>query len=337
MEPKTELSLGGGIRSSGFVTTKMEDTEEKEVIELPKPLENLHEIGPPPFLSKTFEIVEDPETDTIVSWGVTFDSFIVWDISKFSDLLSKYFKHRNFNSFVRQLNTYGFRKVHLDRLEYANSGFQKGKKHLLKTIKRRNHGANNNTALLLQRETAIENIKKEQEALKLEILDLKKEQQNSNTCLAALGERVKFVEWKQREFIMLIAKAMKRTSSFQQVLQNYRHNKVLSSGEFYKKRRLASTSDSLALADQFLANSPTTTQNKEDVSTFQYEANSFVGSAGQKSNLASETSSPDLSSGSYIMWEKLMADDVICKDDREEKYVHELENLITKPSSLICK
>lgn len=106
MEPKTELSLGGGIRSSGFVTTKMEDTEEKEVIELPKPLENLHEIGPPPFLSKTFEIVEDPETDTIVSWGVTFDSFIVWDISKFSDLLSKYFKHRNFNSFVRQLNTY---------------------------------------------------------------------------------------------------------------------------------------------------------------------------------------------------------------------------------------
>lgn len=222
-------------------------------------------------------------------------------------------------------------------MEYANSGFQKGKKHLLKTIKRRNHGANNNTALLLQRETAIENIKKEQEALKLEILDLKKEQQNSNTCLAALGERVKFVEWKQREFIMLIAKAMKRTSSFQQVLQNYRHNKVLSSGEFYKKRRLASTSDSLALADQFLANSPTTTQNKEDVSTFQYEANSFVGSAGQKSNLASETSSPDLSSGSYIMWEKLMADDVICKDDREEKYVHELENLITKPSSLICK
>lgn len=74
---------------------------------LPKPMEGLHEVGPPPFLKKTFDMVEDPHTDPIVSWSETRDSFVVWDSHEFSKtLLPKYFKHSNFSSFVRQLNTY---------------------------------------------------------------------------------------------------------------------------------------------------------------------------------------------------------------------------------------
>ena len=76
-------------------------------IELAKPMEGLQEIGPPPFLKKTFEMVEDPETDPIVSWSDARDSFIVWDSHEFAKiLLPKYFKHSNFSSFIRQLNTY---------------------------------------------------------------------------------------------------------------------------------------------------------------------------------------------------------------------------------------
>jgi len=74
---------------------------------MPRPMEGLHEMGPPPFLKKTFEMVEDPHTDPVVSWSQTRDSFVVWDSHEFSKtLLPKYFKHSNFSSFVRQLNTY---------------------------------------------------------------------------------------------------------------------------------------------------------------------------------------------------------------------------------------
>ena len=73
----------------------------------PKPMEGLHKVGPPPFLKKTFEMVEDPHTNPIVSWSQTRNSFIVWDSHDFSKtLFPKYFKHNNFSSFVHQLKTY---------------------------------------------------------------------------------------------------------------------------------------------------------------------------------------------------------------------------------------
>ncbi|KAK9092514.1 hypothetical protein Syun_027425 [Stephania yunnanensis] len=72
-----------------------------------RPMERIHEMGPPPFLMKTFEMVEDPSTDAIVSWNEARNSLIVWDSYRLaSNLLPKYFKRTNFSSFVRQLNTY---------------------------------------------------------------------------------------------------------------------------------------------------------------------------------------------------------------------------------------
>lgn len=73
----------------------------------PQPMEGIHEAGPPPFLTKTFDMVDDSATDYILSWSRGGHSFVVWDPRAFSTgLLPRYFKHNNFSSFVRQLNTY---------------------------------------------------------------------------------------------------------------------------------------------------------------------------------------------------------------------------------------
>lgn len=73
----------------------------------PKPLEILQMNPVPPFLSKTFDLVDDPTLDPIISWGSTGFSFVVWDPLEFARIvLPRHFKHNNFSSFVRQLNTY---------------------------------------------------------------------------------------------------------------------------------------------------------------------------------------------------------------------------------------
>ncbi|CAN1274088.1 Heat stress transcription factor B-4 [Linum perenne] len=96
-----------------------------------------HKSVPAPFLTKTYQLVDDPSTDHVVSWGEDDSTFVVWRPPEFArDLLPNYFKHNNFSSFVRQLNTYGFRKIVPDRWEFANDFFKKGEKHLLCEIHR---------------------------------------------------------------------------------------------------------------------------------------------------------------------------------------------------------
>ncbi|XP_076933709.1 heat stress transcription factor B-2b-like [Bidens hawaiensis] len=93
---------------------------------------------PTPFLTKTYQLVDDPALDEMISWNEHGNAFIVWKPAEFArDLLPKYFKHNNYSSFIRQLNTYGFRKIVSDRWEFANDYFRRGEKSLLREIHRR--------------------------------------------------------------------------------------------------------------------------------------------------------------------------------------------------------
>ncbi|XP_044504939.1 heat stress transcription factor B-3-like [Mangifera indica] len=101
-------------------------------------LEYVRKSTPPPFLLKTYMLIEDPTTDDVVSWNGNGTGFVVWQPVEFArDLLPTLFKHSNFSSFVRQLNTYGFRKAATGRWEFCNDMFRKGERELLCNIRRR--------------------------------------------------------------------------------------------------------------------------------------------------------------------------------------------------------
>jgi hypothetical protein len=61
----------------------------------------------PAFLLKLYTMLEDPNTDDIISWSPSGDSFVVHKHAEFSTLmLPQFFKHSNFQSFVRQVFFY---------------------------------------------------------------------------------------------------------------------------------------------------------------------------------------------------------------------------------------
>ncbi|KAH7557238.1 hypothetical protein ACOSP7_026763 [Xanthoceras sorbifolium] len=110
-------------------------------------LEYVRKSTPPPFLLKTYMLIEDPTTDDVISWNGDGTGFVVWQPADFArDLLPTLFKHSNFSSFVRQLNTYGFRKVATSRWEFCNDMFRRGERDLLCNIRRRKAWSNKQQA-----------------------------------------------------------------------------------------------------------------------------------------------------------------------------------------------
>ncbi|XP_064963947.1 heat stress transcription factor A-2b-like isoform X2 [Musa acuminata AAA Group] len=215
----------------------------------PKPLDGLHDVGPPPFLMKTYEIVDEPSTDQVVSWSPRNNSFVVWNPHAFAmTLLPRYFKHNNFSSFVRQLNTYGFRKVDPDRWEFANEGFLRGQRHLLKTIKRRKQVSypplqQQPLSSFLEvgefgLEGEINRLKRDKQLLLTELVKLRQEQQNTRNHLKDMEEKVLATEQKQQQMMTFLARFMRNPSFLQQLVEQKERIKELEEAISKKRRRL---------------------------------------------------------------------------------------------------
>lgn len=207
----------------------------------------------PPFLNKTYEMVDDPKTDAVVSWSNTNDTIVVWDVREFTrELLPKYFKHNNFSSFVRQLNTYGFKKVHPDRWEFANEGFLRGHKHLLKNISRRkpSHAQDHEQHSQVQSssdgssieagkfgiEEEVEKLKKDKNVLGQELVRLRQQQQSTDLQFQTVGQRVHVMEQHQQQMMSFLAKAMQKPGFIAQLFHQPNESKMHKSGGNKKRR-----------------------------------------------------------------------------------------------------
>eukprot|EP00249_Psilotum_nudum_P020377 c27676_g1_i1 orf=440-1837(+) len=208
--------------------------------------------APPPFLNKTYDMVDDPSTDAIVSWSSNDTSFVVWNPPEFArDLLPKYFKHNNFSSFIRQLNTYGFRKVDPDRWEFATEGFMRGQRCLLKNIHRRKPSSHSHSQQLQRAESPmvgcvevgklgleeeVERLRQDKNILMMELIRLRQQQQVTEHELQELWQRLQTMEQRQQQMMMFLAKAMQNPEILTQLVQQNENKIRLAAAN--KKRRL---------------------------------------------------------------------------------------------------
>ncbi|KAJ1406597.1 Winged helix-like DNA-binding domain superfamily [Sesbania bispinosa] len=190
-------------------------------------------------------MVEDSSTDEIVSWSAeTNNSFIVWSPADFSRiLLPTYFKHNNFSSFIRQLNTYGFRKIHSERWEFANEDFVKGQKHLLKNIHRKkpihshshppsgSHVDPERSAF----EEEIEKLSHEKTTIESSISGFKQHLSAAKLHVEDLRQRLDGMEKRQKNLLNLFERALQNPTFIEQISQKIESMDLLG---YNKKRRL---------------------------------------------------------------------------------------------------
>ncbi|XP_039039027.1 uncharacterized protein LOC120176745 [Hibiscus syriacus] len=139
-------------------------------------------------------------------------------------------------------------KINCGRWEFANEGFQGGKKHLLKGIKRK---SKYNSTYNIGLEAEIGVLKKNQSELQIEVMKLRKKNEESKDKLSDYEDRIRFTECRQQQIFIFLAKLVKFPSLFQQLIQNkQQQQKELDEGGFSsKKRKLLETQVTNSLPD----------------------------------------------------------------------------------------
>ncbi|KAL2901271.1 Heat shock factor protein HSF8 [Bienertia sinuspersici] len=159
-------------------------------------------------------------------------------------------------SYCPTVKAQGFRKVDPDRWEFANEGFLRGQKHLLKSISRRKpahgHVQQQQQQQQTQAQTSsvgacvevgkfgleeeVERLKRDKNVLMQELVRLRQQQQATDNQLQTMVQRLHGMEQRQQQMMSFLAKAVQSPGFLAQFVQQSESSKRIS--EANKKRRL---------------------------------------------------------------------------------------------------
>lgn len=139
----------------------------------------------PMFLLKLVSLLQAEDFQKYVAWNENGTSFTIKDSENFCKLvLPKYFKHNKIQSFIRQLNLYGFRKVtsiyhglqkQEDTEEFRHPFFLKDRPDLLPLIKRKVNPSTKLNEEIAQVLDEVNEIKDTQMEITNSLIDIKRE------------------------------------------------------------------------------------------------------------------------------------------------------------------
>jgi heat shock transcription factor len=258
----------------------------------------------------------------------------------------------------------GFKKIDTDKWKFANEGFQSGKRHLLKNIKRRSRFSKQDQGVVsfnLRKpglDTELESLRNDQNVLEVEILKLRQQQEDSQNQFTAVEDRIRCAECRQQQMLLFLTRVTKSPNFVQQLIQKRKLKRELNGGEISKKRRLLANQGHESLFESIDTSQSVNGRNQvqgdlvtaltdilqEGVDTrplqtpFPAPMDDVLCSPlqDQKVNVMSGTSTPpEMSSVYNVMSEKLLGDNLIVDENmtmNDSKFYSELEDLIAKPT-----
>lgn len=142
----------------------------------------------------------------------------------------------------------GFRKIDPDLWEFANEAFVRGRKHLLRNIRRRKapshlpptqqHSLEPCVELgQFGKDGEVEFLKRDKQVLLMEVAKLRHQQQNTRAHLSSIEQRLQGTEKKQQHMMSFLARAIQNPAFINHLVQQKEKRKELEGAKTKKRQR----------------------------------------------------------------------------------------------------
>lgn len=208
-------------------------------------------------------------------------------------------------------------------------------------------------------EAEVEKLKKDQNLLKLEILNLRQQQENSHTQLTNVQERIRSAEMKQYQMIVFLTRMCRKPMFVEQLIHKIKRKRELDGTDMVKRHRLLGaqcpisfpkaieTPPNVDYRDQVHGQCPTLQSDLTGLLPESVTNTSIMAMEDELCSSAQQglraygfrTSGHDVSSAYHVVSEKLMGENSVVGEEEldvnDSNIYLELEDLISKPTEWI--